>query len=351
METTYLDIKLRHLKGKKIFPFTLYIFNSNTQNYTKFLTQNTPLIQAKLTILNITLRNNGRLAILIKDKDAFYKFAGLTDEQMNLDTKPDSIQGEAARMEAQNTSTEEGFHFKDELDKAIKNDNYQDIISQVKNEINKFAPTISHTVSLARYLANSLMTEDNYTNRIAAVSYCFAKIINMKTEDVLADLICAAFFHNIGITQLHGAWAYHGSTKLNYDERKKFMKHPMISSHILKKIDLNLSARCFKIIVEHHERIDGSGYPQGKIGEQIEPLALLLGAISHIFEYSTGRITGEPVLLQIIIKSLKTKSYPAGLEYQFGDTIIETLTQLVDTDDIQKKTKTDDKASGTSKAA
>lgn len=350
MDSAYLDIKFNHLRGKKIFPFSLYLFNPNSKKYTPFLIANTPLVQAKMAMLDLTLRNKGKLAVARKDQEAFFKFSGLTEEQVKADLEKDSsYQPEgtgtsSAAKDADVPPQEEGFRFKEELSKAIKNNDFKEIIDQVKKEVDLFKPTISHTVSLAKFLVNNLMLEDNFNNRIAAVSYCFAKMMNMNTEDVLADLICASFFHNIGITQLHGAWAHHGFMKLSSEERKKYMKHPKISFHILKKVNLELSDRCYKIIMEHHERIDGSGYPQGKIGEQIEPLALLLGAISHVFEYSTGRITGEPVQLPIIIKSLKMKSYPAGLEHQFGDTILQPLTDLVDTDDAQKKTKTDDKS-------
>lgn len=354
MDSAYLDIKFTHLRGKKIFPFPLYLFNPNSKKYTPFLFANTPLVQAKMAMLDMTIRNKGRLAVARKDQETFFKFSGLTEEQIKADFEkedtglPSQAANEKSATPEQAVEIEqEGFRFKDELAKAIKNNDFKDIIDQVKKEVDLFKPTISHTVSLSRFLVNNLMLEDNFNNRIAAVSYCFAKMMNMNTEDVLADLICASFFHNIGITQLHGAWAHHGFLKLSGEERKKYMKHPKVSYHILKKVNLDLSERCYRIIMEHHERIDGTGYPQGKIGEQIEPLALLLGAVSHIFEYSTGRITGEPVQLPIIIKSLKMKSYGAGLEYQFGDTIIQTLTDLVETDDVQKKSKTDDKSDAT----
>ncbi|MEK6626979.1 MAG: hypothetical protein AABY86_18585, partial [Bdellovibrionota bacterium] len=89
---------------------------------------------------------------------------------------------------------------------------------------------------------------------------------------------------------------------------------------------------CYQIMLEHHERTDGSGFPNFKHEGQIEPLAQVLGAVSHIFEYHYGLVTGQKTPLQSIFTNLKNKTLTAGLEIEFGDKVEQNLIHLVNTE-------------------
>ena len=151
------------------------------------------------------------------------------------------------------------------------------------------------------------MLDDNLTNRIVACSYFLAKNLDFKDEESLGDLVCAAFFHHLGMTQQDFTYCHVSQLELSNKEKREMQKTPALSQHLLRKSRADLSDRCMKIIFEHHERWDGQGYPNFKRGAFIDPLALVLGAVSHIFEYQSGKVTGRPEKMKTIMTNLKIK--------------------------------------------
>jgi HD-GYP domain-containing protein (c-di-GMP phosphodiesterase class II) len=76
-------------------------------------------------------------------------------------------------------------------------------------------------------------------------------------------------------------------------EYAQIKTHSEAGYQILKDIPLLLPVA--KIILQHHERIDGSGYPDGLKNEEILPEAQVL-AIADVFESMTSHRPYRPAL-------------------------------------------------------
>ncbi len=61
-------------------------------------------------------------------------------------------------------------------------------------------------------------------------------------------------------------------------ESATFRKYPLLSASILQQCG-GFSSEVLRIVREHRERPDGSGFPRGLAGDAIHPLALILGAV------------------------------------------------------------------------
>ena len=70
---------------------------------------------------------------------------------------------------------------------------------------------------------------------------------------------------------------------LTDEERKVIQTHPQIGADIIGKHDNELLATARTIALTHHERWDGTGYPQGLKGDQI-PLMGRIVAIADVFD-------------------------------------------------------------------
>jgi len=105
----------------------------------------------------------------------------------------------------------------------------------------------------------------NHCLNVAIVSIYIGIELQQNEESLKVNAI-AGLFHDIGLLNLD-ADLLNNKKQLNENDRKQIYSHPIISSLILKTFpDYKLISRA---ILEHHERMDGSGYPQGLVGEQI----------------------------------------------------------------------------------
>jgi putative two-component system response regulator len=81
--------------------------------------------------------------------------------------------------------------------------------------------------------------------------------------------------------------------KLTEEEMDEMRKHPFIGSEILAGSDSELLMLGGQIALTHHERWDGSGYPNGLVREQI-PFEGRIVAIADVFDALTSERSYKP---------------------------------------------------------
>ena len=124
----------------------------------------------------------------------------------------------------------------------------------------------------------------NHTDRV--VHYCeiFATRLGLPEEDKHA-LLQAAYLHDIGKINIPKEILI-TEKRLTDEQWEKMRMHPSDGAEIASKIkNMDLVAQ---IVLQHHERYDGGGYPQGIAGEQIHPLARML-TIADSFDAMTAK--------------------------------------------------------------
>lgn len=341
-EYDFFIIDREHLKGKRTFPFQLYVFNPFNKKFSMFLNGNRPLTKELETFLDYLLEKGGKIAVLKKQRRTF-----LTAQEYHDSEIPSLAARELHELEKERLmniklkeiyDTKKGpFHFQTEFELACEKDNFERIIEHAKVEILTFSVTHSHTVSLALELTKKHMNADNFLNRIVATSYLMAKAMDISEEAALADIICGAYLCHIGYTQLPLSMVRTPTLNLFDKDKKLFEKHTILGNHLLKKSGVVLSERAKKIILDHHERVSGGGYPSMKYGESIELLSLIVGSVAHLFEYSSGKINGNKQGMKSIIISIKNKNFSPGLEFDFGEKVFNCLVTLINTDKIEDK--------------
>tara|TARA_Y100000780_G_C13696081_1_gene422887 strand:+ start:4187 stop:5230 length:1044 start_codon:yes stop_codon:yes gene_type:complete len=338
----HIDLENLTAYQESTFSFHIYVFHPINKNYTLFLHANSPLTMEKYSFLEFITEKGGKVSISQTQKKTFLQSLDLKEEDIPELQEP--VEHELiglAKQRQQQWEKEKAqrpkFHFKEALASACAQNDWSAMIEETRQEAMAFSFTLSHTVSLANFLAENLLIEDNHTNRIVALSFQLAKGCGMDDPQALGDLICASYFAHIGHTQMDLLYTQKPQLELNTSQRNEYKKHPGLAQHLIKKSGVLISERCNKILYQHHERYNGSGYPEYKQGPYIEPLALVLGASAHILEYMSGKITGSPIALTTVLRNLKEKTLSPGLELDFGDTIYESLIYLLDDNQNEKK--------------
>jgi len=93
----------------------------------------------------------------------------------------------------------------------------------------------------------------------------------------VVDLCASSLLHDIGMLKIPEEISKKPS-KLTKEEFDIIKKHPHYGLELLKRIkDPPQSAA--EVIYQHHEKIDGSGYPEGKKGDEISDYAKIVGIV------------------------------------------------------------------------
>ncbi len=103
---------------------------------------------------------------------------------------------------------------------------------------------------------------DNFNHSLstAFIAVEIGKSLDL-THNQLIDLFSAAMFHDIG--EMFIDPAVYKKDILNNEEFRAIMVHPVVSQVILKESRTNFSAELLDAVLNHHEQLDGQGYPRG----------------------------------------------------------------------------------------
>ncbi len=135
-------------------------------------------------------------------------------------------------------------------------------------------------------LASAVEKRDPYTGghikRVVEYSMAIAQYMAMPLTDV-EDLRLAAVLHDIGKIGIKDSVLLK-QARLDHDEIAHMREHPLVGEDILVHIEQMKGVR--KILRAHHERWDGTGYPDGLKGDQI-PVHARIIAIADTFDAIT----------------------------------------------------------------
>lgn len=134
--------------------------------------------------------------------------------------------------------------------------------------------------------ARAIEAMDKYTHghsdRVTEYARLIAVNLGIKEEEI--EIICqAALMHDIGKIGVHANLNKPG--KLTHEEYEIFKQHPLHGKQIIEPI--SFLHELIPSIYYHHEKYDGSGYPEGLKGEEI-PLAARILAVADTYDAMTS---------------------------------------------------------------
>jgi len=232
---------------------------------------------------------------------------------------------------------------------------YEDAISSLtrisKNLISEEACEISHVTRTISQILEVISLEQGLLTLLSKikesdeyiyqhnVDVCVTALLLGRSQEIsdedLLDLGTACLLHDLGLSAYKKQkW----DNSLITREPLNIRKHPIRSSEMAKVIK-GISETSLSIIVQHHEYIDGSGYPEGLKGDQIHPLSRICAvaeayntliapsekencvdphqAMTYIVDPRQQRF--DPTVLRTFINSMAI--YPAGTFVQLNNSM------------------------------
>jgi hypothetical protein len=142
-------------------------------------------------------------------------------------------------------------------------------------------------MSFAEALVATLEKSDQYTAGHSKAVAIYARDIAQRmglSADIQERTYLCGLVHDIGKIGLPASLLLKDGP-LTLEERRQMQEHPAIGEAILKKVDLYADVAL--VVRHHHERIDGEGYPDKIVGDEI-PLLSKIIAVADAYNAMTS---------------------------------------------------------------
>ncbi|MDF2865328.1 MAG: phosphohydrolase [Clostridia bacterium] len=168
-----------------------------------------------------------------------------------------------------------------------KIDVLKDVVENVVEEIISNRQCVIQLSNLRNF--NNSMYE--HAVDVARVSVLIG--VNMGLNKAQLCALCeAAMMHDIGKTQLSGS-LLSKTTEYTKEEMEEMTKHPALGYRMMKDTD-KFKAPAYIAVLQHHERFDGTGFPEGIKGEKINQFSRIIKIADVYSNMRSGTINTQP---------------------------------------------------------
>ncbi|MFZ5354673.1 MAG: HD domain-containing phosphohydrolase [Bacillota bacterium] len=180
-------------------------------------------------------------------------------------------------------------------------------------------------LNTVRALAKSIEAKDHYTKghceRVTSYAIKVGKKLGL-TDPELNELEFACLLHDIGKIGIPDG-ILNKESKLTDEEFDIIKKHSEIGSDIIK--DVEFLENSSKVLLQHHERVDGKGYPYGLKHNEILRMARIL-AVADAYDAMTS---SRPYRKDVMTKEQAIEQFLANKNTQFDPEIVDEFIKIL----------------------
>ena len=294
-------MSLKEILASSKYSFSQY---NNFKNISKILTENI----YHILIVDISDITKNELSILKKirkeNTDLYIILIINTDECLITlkELKELSVQGYCEKNDKLN-------QLPLFVETAVKSINQIKMIKTMNKELlaskEQLVKSYLESIEILRYTVEA---KDTYTRghseRVSEYSVLIGKRIGLSQND-LKTLKIGGLFHDIGKIGISDSILLKKG-KLTDDEYNEIKKHPTIGKNILS--NAAIFQDIIPIVLYHHERYDGKGYPDGLSDKDI-PLLARIVCVADAFDAMTSQRSYRKELdLNYVRNEIKSKS-------------------------------------------
>jgi len=158
----------------------------------------------------------------------------------------------------------------------------------------------------------------------AVTSYLLAQWCSFPKKDWV-QLSLAGLFHDIGMLRIDPAIVFKPG-KLSPQEQEEMKNHTKHGYNLLRNVTaINEGVRLAAL--QHHEKMDGSGYPLGLKGESIHPYARLVAVADVFHTVTVERVYNRAMSPYLALEQLLDESF-GKLDPLMVRTLVEKATSF-----------------------
>lgn len=164
----------------------------------------------------------------------------------------------------------------------------------------------------------------SHSKEVSTLAFQFGIYMGLGYRDVQL-LKVGGFLHDIGKVIIPEEVLYKPS-RLTDDEFALIKEHPNRGYHLLMETEYRFSKEIYEIVLEHHERIDGKGYPNALKEQEISTLAQIVSLCDVYSAITMKRSYKESKNHEFAIQEIK-KGIGTQFNSFFGQSFVQFLEQ------------------------
>ncbi|MEA3289746.1 MAG: HD-GYP domain-containing protein [Campylobacterota bacterium] len=164
-----------------------------------------------------------------------------------------------------------------------------------------------------------------YTHSVNVSTYAlgFGSFLKL-TDQQLRTLGMAGMMHDLGKKKIPSE-IINKKGKLSDDEFKTMRSHPTFGVDLLKELG-ETNNLLFDIVEQHHEKLDGTGYPHQRTAKDIHPFAKIM-AVCDIFDALTTKRSYKPAMKSYDAFSLMRHSMNNEIDQKILEQFIKFMSK------------------------
>jgi len=200
-----------------------------------------------------------------------------------------------------------------QIDERVVDENYEPLVEHFLQE--------RDVVSLLL----SLNSQDEYTYhhsvQVSMISYYIARWIGLSDEQSLL-VGKAGYLHDIGKGQIN-LDILNKPSKLTDEEFQIMKQHTTLGHNIITRSIIG-GKEIGLVALQHHERLNGSGYPNGISGNQLHPMSKIVAVADVYSAMISSRVYQKKKDLLYVLRELHKLSF-SELDPQIVHTFIQKM--------------------------
>ena len=211
------------------------------------------------------------------------------------------------------------------IESAVKSIEQMNIIKQINEELKDSRDKLEKAyLESIETLRMTVEAKDPYTRghseRVAEFSVLIGEKLGLSEKD-LKTLKIGGLFHDIGKIGIPDSILLKES-KLTDDEYSEIKNHPAIGKHILSTA--SLFQDIIPIVYHHHEKYNGTGYPERLAGDKI-PLFARIAAVADTFDAMTSKRSYRNAIPIEIVKEEFVKCSGTQFDPEIASVFLDIL--------------------------
>lgn len=210
---------------------------------------------------------------------------------------------------------------------------HEELLARVKSllKVKKLNNRLASIEDVLISFAKAVEAKDRYTmghvDRVAGISVSLGTRLDLSDREIWALRIGGAL-HDVGKIGIDGQ-ILNKIGPLTDEEWIKMRDHPIIGYEICRPLKANLGD-ALDIIRHHHEKLDGSGYPDGLSGDEVPVVARIM-AVADIYDaLVTDRPYRSGLSSEDALAILRQEADEAKLDRRVVASLVDLMTKTTD---------------------